>query len=128
MFPPGRAKLSTSPVATGSTVVTMTIGIVLVACFAARIAGRYEDKDIDLELHEFGDEGWDPFPLSLRVAILNHDIFPLNVTEIAQTLLKRPSHGSFGASEKSYPRKFLWLLRLERRSKAQRASRRVPRT
>ena len=39
IFPPGRAKLSTSPVATGSIVTTMTMGIVLVASFAARIAG-----------------------------------------------------------------------------------------
>ena len=38
IFPPGRAKLSTVPFATGSSPVTMTIGIVLVACLAARTA------------------------------------------------------------------------------------------
>ena len=33
----------------------MTIGIVLVAFLAARIAGTCsDDKDIDLELHDFG--------------------------------------------------------------------------
>ena len=36
-FPPGRAKLSMSPVATGSTTVIMTMGIVLDACMAARM-------------------------------------------------------------------------------------------
>ena len=39
IFPPGRAKLLISPVATGSSVVTITMGIVLVACLAARIPG-----------------------------------------------------------------------------------------
>ena len=38
----------------------MTMGIVLVACLAARIAAvDLEDKHIDLELHEFGHKAWD---------------------------------------------------------------------
>src|SRR5262249_10637494 len=36
MFPPGRARLSTSPAATGSAEITKTMGIVLVAFLAAR--------------------------------------------------------------------------------------------
>jgi len=39
MLPPGRATLATKPVPTGSPTPTMTMGIVLVACWAARIAG-----------------------------------------------------------------------------------------
>ncbi len=39
IFPPGRARLATKPNATGSPLVTMTIGIVVVAFLAARIAG-----------------------------------------------------------------------------------------
>jgi hypothetical protein len=39
MFPPGRAKLATSPVPTGSAADGMTMGIVLVAFFAAWITG-----------------------------------------------------------------------------------------
>jgi hypothetical protein len=35
MFPPGCAKLATNPVATGSAIAPMTIGIVSVAFFAA---------------------------------------------------------------------------------------------
>ena len=40
MFPPGRARLAMSPVATGSAAMPpMTIGIVLVASLAAKLAG-----------------------------------------------------------------------------------------
>ena len=35
-FPPGRARLATSPVATGSPAIAITIGIVVVASFAAK--------------------------------------------------------------------------------------------
>jgi hypothetical protein len=38
-FPPGRAKLATSPTPTGSATFTNTMGIVGVACLAARAAG-----------------------------------------------------------------------------------------
>src|SRR6266700_3434528 len=38
-FPPGRGRLATSPVPTGSPVSAMTIGISSVACFAARAVG-----------------------------------------------------------------------------------------
>src|SRR6266446_5003584 len=37
-FPPGRARLGTSPIPTGSKTSDMTIGIVLVACWAAWVA------------------------------------------------------------------------------------------
>ena len=39
MLPPGRARLGTSPVATGSEMAPMTIGIVVVAFLAASDAG-----------------------------------------------------------------------------------------
>ena len=39
MLPPGRAKLATSPVPTGSAEISITIGIVLVAFLSATIAG-----------------------------------------------------------------------------------------
>jgi hypothetical protein len=42
------------------------------------------DKDIDLELHQFGHKAWDTVRFSLRRAKLNHDVFPLNITEIPQ--------------------------------------------
>ena len=39
MFAPGRARLFTIPPLTGSPTAPMTMGIVFVACFAARAAG-----------------------------------------------------------------------------------------
>jgi hypothetical protein len=39
MFPPGRARLATSPLPTGSATNVMTMGTVVVAYFAARAAG-----------------------------------------------------------------------------------------
>jgi hypothetical protein len=45
MLPPGRARLATSPVSTGSAAMPpMTIGIVLVACLAAKLAGVPEAR------------------------------------------------------------------------------------
>jgi hypothetical protein len=44
MVPPDRARLATSPLATGSATRPMTIGIVLVACLAATAAGVLEAK------------------------------------------------------------------------------------
>ena len=37
MFPPGRARLATSPLATGSLLLVMTMGIVVVARLTARV-------------------------------------------------------------------------------------------
>jgi hypothetical protein len=44
------------------------------------------DKDIDFELQELVYKAWDPARLSFGAAIFNHDVFPLNITEIAQPL------------------------------------------
>src|SRR5262249_43512230 len=39
IFPPGRARLGTSPARTGSPIEIMTMGIVVVDCLAAKLAG-----------------------------------------------------------------------------------------
>jgi hypothetical protein len=39
MFPPGRGRLCTSPAPTGSATTAITIGMVVVACFAAKAHG-----------------------------------------------------------------------------------------
>src|SRR5262249_53036823 len=39
IFPPGRARLGTSPARTGSPIEIMTMGTVVVACLAAKLAG-----------------------------------------------------------------------------------------
>ena len=62
----------------------MTIGIVLVACLASRIAiNGASDKDIDLELYQFGYETWKTVLFSLAVAVLHQDVFSLDITEIS---------------------------------------------
>ena len=54
-FPPGRAKLSTSPTPTGSATFTNTMGIVGVACLAARAAGaEWRHNDIHVEPDQLG--------------------------------------------------------------------------
>src|SRR3954463_15007374 len=53
MFPPGRARLSTRPVSTGSVAKpTITMGIVVVACLAARDSratgtGHHDEVDVE---------------------------------------------------------------------------------
>ena len=44
------------------------------------------DEDIDLELHKFGHKAGDPVQLPIGIAILNQDVFPLNVAQISQPL------------------------------------------
>src|SRR5262245_28377409 len=44
------------------------------------------DKYIDLRLYQFGHKAWVTIALSLNVAILNQDVFPLDITEISQPL------------------------------------------
>jgi hypothetical protein len=102
---------------------TMTMGIVLVACLATRIVGSSpRDEDINLELHEFGHKAWDTVRLPLGVAKLDHDVFSINITELSQPAAKclnvRPwRRGNANHSHVSYPRDFLRLLRLGRQSK-----------
>ena len=47
--------------------------------------GKLLLSHIDLELHEFSYEIWSPVQLSFSVAILNQDVFPLDITEISQS-------------------------------------------
>src|SRR5439155_6179136 len=47
------------------------------------------DNRIDLEFQEFGQQAWDTVRLSLNVAIVNQDVFPLNITQVSQSLPER---------------------------------------
>src|SRR6202030_524103 len=55
-FPPGRGRLATSPVAMGSPVSAMTIGISRVACCAARASGREPSDDDIFETDQLGGQ------------------------------------------------------------------------
>ena len=105
------------PVATGSTLVTITMGIVLVACLAARIAGTVPlTRTSTLSCTSSTTRSEDLLPLSLNVAILNQDVFPLDVTKISQPLpecldLRPRIVGITKSGHISYPRDFRGLLR-----------------
>ena len=106
----------------------MTMGIVLVACLAARIAGGdVATRTSTLSCTSSATKAWDTVRLSLNVAILNQDVFSLDITEIAQPLpecldLRPGIVGIASRCHKSYPRDFRRLLRLGGQDKAQRAS------
>src|SRR5262249_55760615 len=81
------------------------------------------DKDIDLELHEFGYQGRDPVQLPISKAVLNQNIFPLNVAQISQALPECLGSvdvtRSRSTKKQSYPWDFLRLLRLDWKAKSQ---------
>ena len=87
-LPPGRARLATRPVPTGSAAVAKTIGMTDVACFAARTARSRRDNDIDLEPDELGRDLGEALAASLRPAILDRDGATLDPAEFAQPLHK----------------------------------------
>ena len=60
----------------------MTMGIVFVACLAARNPATRNHENVDLILHQFGHKAGDTFRVSFTRAILNLDIFALNISAI----------------------------------------------
>jgi hypothetical protein len=79
MFPPGRARLATSP--PGSATYVKTIGIVLVAFFAAWDAAIFIVKDdVNFEADQPSGEVGKRFRVGLSESVLNGDVMPLNVT------------------------------------------------
>ena len=87
MFPPGRARLATNPLPTGSVSCVITMGIVVVASLAARVAvGPARDDNVYFETHEFGRKRGEAIEFSLCRSPLNDNVFPLHVPKLAQTL------------------------------------------
>ena len=88
-LPPGRARLATRPVPTGSPATAKTIGMTDVACFAAMTgAVAIRDNDIDLQPDELGRDLGVALGASLRPAILDRDGATLDPAEFAQALHK----------------------------------------
>ena len=77
----------TIPVATGSCVVVITTGDRL-GCLLSSADRRHccEDKDIHLKLYELCDNAGQMVHLSFIIAILDLNIFPLDVTKFAHCL------------------------------------------
>src|SRR5216683_2432137 len=122
-LPPGRARLVTSPLVTGSPAAAKTMGTVLVACLAARVWGCASGHDdINLERNQFGRESGEPLELPLGISVFNHDVAALDVTEVTQSLTEGFAQaGGSGqvARQKAYSRDLGRLLRPggERRAK-----------
>src|SRR5262249_12395936 len=87
MLPPGRARLATSPSATGSPTIGNTIGMVAVARRAASAPSEPPPRpdDINLQRREFGGQRGQPLGLSLGVAVFDDKIAALDIAEIAQS-------------------------------------------
>src|SRR5262249_31469142 len=94
MFPPGRARLATNPLKTGSPSWAMTIGIVEVATLAGRVAPSPPVTITStLETHELDGERLRALAIAIRSAPFYSDIFSFDISQIAQSLTK-----SVGAS------------------------------
>jgi hypothetical protein len=50
------------------------------------LLATWRDEEINVELHEFAYKSVATVHLSLGVAILNQNVFPLDVTDISQPL------------------------------------------
>src|SRR5262250_2550976 len=86
MFPPGRARLVTSPSPTGSGFAIKTMGMVLLALSAARIACKlpYTTKTSILELASSAANSWSRLS-ALGVALDHHDVRPFRITELSKS-------------------------------------------
>jgi hypothetical protein len=57
----------------------MTMGSVLVACFAVRISASRGDDDIDFETNQLGRESRQPFWRALGIPCFDDDVLALDV-------------------------------------------------
>ena len=117
IFPPGRARLETSPVPTGSATAANTMGIVALAFLAAkRSAGAGGDDDVNFELDQFGCKVRQPFAFPFCISVLNDNVFSFDIAKLAQPLAKcfdpGRKEGRGGRAQNSYPGNSRRLLRL----------------
>lgn len=89
-LPPGRPRLATRPDRTGSgplVAMTITIGIVVVACFAAMAAVSTAARMTStLRRTSSIARGRESIEVPLRPSILDQDVLTLNPTELAEPL------------------------------------------
>ena len=90
-LPPGRLKLSTRPIATGSLALLNTTGIVVVAAFAASAAevtaGR--DDHIHPALHQIGQQLRQPIDTAFGPAILDGNVATFDEATLLQAHAER---------------------------------------
>ena len=89
IFPPGRARLATSPIPTGSVAVANTMGIVAVAFLAAQNSPRGGgDDDVNFETDQFGCKVRQPFEFPVCISVLNDNVFSFDIAKLAQPSAK----------------------------------------
>src|SRR5215467_13067339 len=84
-FPPGRARLATRPLSAGSAPIKETIGIVVVAAFAADAA--VPDHG-DLFTNQFGRQRGQPIDLILGPTVFDRYVLALDIAGLFQSLAK----------------------------------------
>src|SRR6516162_5591181 len=91
ILPPGRARLATTPLPTGSPTWVKTIGIVEVVPFAARAAGgaAHRHDQVDLAADEVGGQRRQPIIMALGPAVFELDVLALDVAGFTQSLMER---------------------------------------
>ena len=87
MFPPGRARLCTRPEPTGSATAAMTIGMVVVACFAANAHGvKVATITSTGSRCQLAGQLRQSIGIPVGRTDLEGKILPLCITELAQSL------------------------------------------
>ena len=124
IFPPGRARLETSPVPTGSAAAANTMGIVALAFLAAKTAWLPDgDDDVNFETDQFGCKVRQPFEFPFCISVLNDNVFSFDIAKLAQPLAQcfDPGRkgGRGGRDQNSYPGNSRRLLRLSYKAKRQ---------
>ena len=120
-LPPGRARLATKPEPTGSPTLVITMGMVVVAFFAANAGCRPCDHDqINLETNQVRRKLRQALILLLCKPVLDGDILSLNPSKLAQLLSKRlhedRATGSSAWIQETYAEDFPCLLRVGKRN------------
>ena len=92
-LPPGRFRLATRPICTGSLAVVKTMGIVVVAAFAARCPGRIGDDHGHLTTNQLSRHRRHSVVLPLRPAIFDRHVLALDIAGFLQALTERGHHG-----------------------------------
>ena len=100
-LPPGRFRLATRPTSTGSAAISKTIGMVVVAAFAASAAGRPVcDNHGHLTTNEIGRQRRQSIVLTVRPAVLDRHILSVDKSSLFQAASERGDDGIVTSSRR----------------------------
>ena len=121
-LPPGRARLATKPAPTGSPAFVITMGMVVVALFAANAVGRpVTTIRSTLRRTKSAASSGRRSDFCLRKSVLDGDILSLDPAKLAQLLPERLQEdratGSSAIIQETYAGDFPCLLRLDGNAK-----------